>query len=197
MSLWCTYWETVILPQEKRKSRLGSEDVALQWDTKRLLMTKCCSFRAAASCLLRAWKVVFAIHETLIYVPSVGRVVYLIHRTQPVNRPFHTWVHPRFFGGVHVPHLFRFLLCCPIMCLYVRSSVLWWPLRFPHKNDVRFVFYLQLLVGELMSYLRYLCLFACNGVFFVLFFVFVLCLAYPMLPVSLDCPFLDCPFGIL
>jgi hypothetical protein len=28
----------------------------------------------------------------------------------------------------------------PIMCLYVLSSVLWCPLRFPHKNDVRFVF---------------------------------------------------------
>ena len=26
------------------------------------------------------------------------------------------------------------------MCLYVLSSVLWCPLRFPHKNDVRFVF---------------------------------------------------------
>ena len=32
-----------------------------------------------------------------------------------------------------------------------------------------------------MSYLRYLCLFAYSG---------VLCLMYPMLPVSLDCPLL-------
>jgi hypothetical protein len=32
------------------------------------------------------------------------------------------------------------VLCCPIMCLYALSSVLWCPLRFPHKNDVRFVF---------------------------------------------------------
>jgi hypothetical protein len=39
-----------------------------------------------------------------------------------------------------------------------------------------------------MPYLRYLCLIANNGVFFVLF-VFVLCLVYPMLPVSLDCSF--------
>ena len=30
--------------------------------------------------------------------------------------------------------------CCPIMCLYVLSSVLSCPLRFPHRNDVRFVF---------------------------------------------------------
>jgi len=27
-----------------------------------------------------------------------------------------------------------------IMCLYVLSSVVWCLLRFPHKNDVRFVF---------------------------------------------------------
>jgi len=46
-----------------------------------------------------------------------------------------------------------------------------------------------------MSYLRYLCLFAYSGVthilgFFVLcFFVFV----YPVLPFSLDCPFLLAP----
>ena len=37
-----------------------------------------------------------------------------------------------------------------------------------------------------MSYLHYLCMFAYSVVFFVLF-VFVLCLVYPMLPVSLDC----------
>ena len=35
-------------------------------------------------------------------------------------------------------HLFMFL-CCPIMYLYVLSFVLWCPIRFPHKNDVRFV----------------------------------------------------------
>ena len=37
-----------------------------------------------------------------------------------------------------------------------------------------------------MSYLRYLCLIANNGVLFVLF-VFALCLVYPMLSFSLDC----------
>ena len=43
-----------------------------------------------------------------------------------------------------------------------------------------------------MSYLRYLCLFAytCSGVQHI--FVF-LRLVYPMLPVSLDCPFLIAP----
>ena len=51
------------------------------------------------------------------------------------------------------------------MCLYVLRSVLWCPLRFPHKNDVQFIFtssclledscciYLQLFVGGLMLYL--------------------------------------------
>jgi hypothetical protein len=49
------------------------------------------------------------------------------------------WVHPRFFVGIRVAQLLSFW-CCPIMCLYVMGSVLWCPLRFPHKNDVRFVF---------------------------------------------------------
>ena len=31
---------------------------------------------------------------------------------------------------------------------------------------------------------------ACSGVQHIVLFVFVLCLVYPMLPVSLDCPFL-------
>jgi hypothetical protein len=46
-------------------------------------------------------------------------------------------------------------------------------------------------------FLRYLCLFAHSDVQHILccvFFVLVLCLVNP---VSLDCPFFDCPFGIL
>ena len=47
---------------------------------------------------------------------------------------------PRFFSGVHVVHLLiNFFLCCPIMCLYVLSAMLWCLLRFPHTNDVRFM----------------------------------------------------------
>jgi hypothetical protein len=56
--------------------------------------------------------------------------------------------------------------------------------------------YLQLFLGELISYLRYLCLFRivvsnayCVGFYFV-FFVSALCL---VLPVFLDCPFLMAP----
>ena len=56
--------------------------------------------------------------------------------------------------------------------------------------------YLQLFVGGHMSCLRYLCLFVHNGVqhisWCVFWFVF-LRLVYPMLPVSLDCPFLIAP----
>ena len=46
---------------------------------------------------------------------------------------------PRYFGRIRVAHLFSFL-CCPIVFLYALSSVLWSPLRFPHRNDFRFVF---------------------------------------------------------
>ena len=83
--------------------------------------------------------------------------------------------------------------------------MLWCPLRYQHKNKVRFVF-----TSSCLSYLRYLCLFAYSGVqhilccvfvlFFFVFFVpyvdsFLSFLIAPSvfsnvyLPVSLDCPF--------
>ena len=36
--------------------------------------------------------------------------------------------------------IFKVCMCCPIMCLYVLSSMLWCPLRVWHKHDVRLVF---------------------------------------------------------
>jgi hypothetical protein len=53
---------------------------------------------------------------------------------------------------------------------------------------------LQLFVGELVSYLRYLCLLSHSGAQRVLCFGFI-CLRFvlPMVPVSLDCPFLIAP----
>ena len=48
--------------------------------------------------------------------------------------------------------------------------------------------YLQLFVGGLMSYLRYLCSSCC--VFYFKHVLFVLCLVCPILAVFLDCPFL-------
>ena len=47
-----------------------------------------------------------------------------------------------------------------------------------------------------MSYLHFMCWFAHSGVQHILCCVFVLCflrLVYPMLPVTLDCPFLLAP----
>jgi hypothetical protein len=49
-----------------------------------------------------------------------------------------TWVLPQYFGGIRGAPLFS-CLCCPIVFLYVLSSVLRSPLRFPHRNDVRCV----------------------------------------------------------
>jgi hypothetical protein len=71
--------------------------------------------------------------------------------------------------------------------------------------DVRYDFHiksrsgrlhLQLFVGGLMSYLRYLYLFAHRRFQKILCCVF-LRLVYPMLPVSLDCSFFYWPFCIL
>ena len=68
---------------------------------------------------------------------------------------------------------------------YILSSVLWCPLRFSHKNDLRFVF-----TSGCLSYFRCLRV-VLSDTYIVLCFCFVfLLLMYPMLPVSLDCPFL-------
>ena len=54
--------------------------------------------------------------------------------------------------------------------------------------------HLQLFVGKLMSYLRYLCLFSYSGVQRILRCVFVfLGRVYPILPVSRDSLFLIAP----
>jgi hypothetical protein len=63
------------------------------------------------------------------------------------------------------------VLYCPINVSTFPRSVLGYPLRVPHKNDIRFVV-------TSMSYLRYLCLLAYSGVQHILccvFIFFVLC----------------------
>jgi hypothetical protein len=100
--------------------------------------------------------------------------------------------HRSFFYGIRVVHLFSFL-CCPLIFLYVLSSVLQCLLRFPHNKDVRL--YLQWFVRGLMSYL---CVFVYSGVQHIQCIVLCFCfdflrLLYPMLPVSLDCLFLIAP----
>jgi hypothetical protein len=69
-----------------------------------------------------------------------------------------TWVHPRFYGGVRVAHLFSFL-CCAIMCLYVPSPVLWCPLRF--RIETMFGSSLAPVVCKRAHVLFTLCVFAC------------------------------------
>ena len=65
--------------------------------------------------------------------------------------------------------------------------------------DVHYNFHMKTMFGwslpPIVSYLRYLCLFEYSGVQHILccvllWYVFVLCLVCPMLPVSLHCPFL-------
>jgi hypothetical protein len=74
--------------------------------------------------------------------------------------------------------------CCPTFCsskfLHVLSSVLWCQLQFLHENDVRLE--LQLFVGGLMSYLRYLCLFVYSGVQYILFICFLFCFSSSCVP---------------
>jgi len=104
------------------------------------------------------------------------------------------------FCWVRVAHLFSFL-CCPIMCHYALSSVLWCPLRLPHKSDVRFVFtaiFLQ--EGSCLIYVICVCLriVVFNTSCVVLCFCFVcLRLVYTRLPFFSGLSNFDCPFGIL
>jgi hypothetical protein len=100
-------------------------------------------------------------------------------------------------------------LCSPIMCLYLLSSVLWCPLRVPHKpmfgsslhpvvcRMAHVLFMIFVFPSRTLGFttvfggfrvahrLSFLC---CDFALFVL----VLC---PVFPVPLDC--LNCPFGFL
>jgi len=82
------------------------------------------------------------------------------------------------------------------MRLYVLSSVLWHPLWCPHQNDVRFVFTSSCCSRRahvLFTLFVLDCVKWCPT-YIVLCFCFVfLRLVYPMLSVSLDCPFLFAP----
>ena len=89
-----------------------------------------------------------------------------------------TWVHPhRSFGWICGARLVSFLRC-PIMFLYVLSSVLWCPLRYPDKNGSSLP---PFIYKALVSYLRNMCLFAYSGVqhkvccAYVLFVLCILC----------------------
>ena len=94
-----------------------------------------------------------------------------------------------------------FWMCCAIMCLYFLSSVLWPPLRFPHRKDVRFVFASYCL--QEASCLSYLCMIAHNGVEYICYCAFVvlctLCCQFPwiahfLLPLGYSLMFIYCWF---
>ena len=96
----------------------------------------------------------------------------------------------RFSGGVHVAHFF---VCCPIMRLYVLRSVLWCPLRFQHKNYVRFVFTSSCLYEGIFTLFVFACVYWCpTHVVLCLCSVF-LRLVCPLFPVSRDFPLLIAP----
>ena len=76
-------------------------------------------------------------------------------------------------------------VCYPTVCLYVLSPVLSCPTRYPHKNNVRFVF----TCSCCLIYLICVCLCIVVSNTYCVCFV-SLHLVYPMLPVSLNCPFL-------
>jgi hypothetical protein len=106
---------------------------------------------------------------------------------------------PRFFGGIRVAPFIRFcaVLLQKCMCLSVPISVLWGPLQFPHKNDIRFVVTSSCLqkdsclIYAFCVSLRIAC--PTHIVLYCALFIFISCLVYPMLPFSLDCPFLIAP----
>ena len=89
-------------------------------------------------------------------------------------------------------------LCCPIMCLYVLSSVLWCLLRFPFKTDVQCVFTSScLLAGVCHIYVICICLrIVLSNTYCVVFWLCFSssCVLYVASFSRLS--FFDCPFGI-
>ena len=66
-------------------------------------------------------------------------------------------------------------------------------LRFLHKNDVQFVLTSSKMTHVLFTLFVFVCIQWCPTHIVFLFCFSSSCLVYPMLPVSLDCPFLIAP----
>ena len=93
--------------------------------------------------------------------------------------------------------LFFSVLCCPIMCLYLLSSVLWCPIRFPHTtmfgSSSHPVVCMRALVSLffcaclciVMSNILLLLIFLVFCIVFFSLFVFVLCLACDFFDLSI------------
>ena len=91
-------------------------------------------------------------------------------------------------------HLFSGL-CCPIICLYVLSSVLWCPLRFLHINDVWFVFTSSCLWdGSSPIYVICSCL---RSVVCCCFFVFLFWISSFCVLCTQGWSVFDCPSSVL
>ena len=126
------------------------------------------------------------LYQTWLYIWVTRRVSY----KKPSRAPEFT---PRFFGGVRIFLVF----CVVLLCVYVPSSVVWCPLRFPQIKKCPVRLYLQLFVwGSCLFNTMCMCLrIVVSNTYCVVFFCSclpcVLCL--PMLPVSLDYPFFIAP----
>jgi hypothetical protein len=86
-----------------------------------------------------------------------------------------------------------------IMCLYVISSVLWCPLRFSNKTDVRFVFTSGCL-WEGSCLIHIICVCLCIVVSNTYCVMFLICFSSSCVPYVASfsrLSILDCPFGIL
>ena len=90
------------------------------------------------------------------------------------------WILPQFCGGVRVGHLFSFV-CCPVERLCVLGSVLWCPLQFRHRKDVRFVFTSSCLYdGLCLIYVICVCLRIMMSTTYCVVFFFVLCTLFSL-----------------
>ena len=90
-------------------------------------------------------------------------------------------------------------LSWPIMCLYVPSSVRWYPLGFPHKNDFQFVFAWSCLQND-SCHIYVICFCLRTVVSNTYCVVFLLCLSSSCVPYvasSSGLSIIYCPFGIL
>jgi hypothetical protein len=129
----------------------------------------------------RGWEIVYA--DLTVYMSNTAGVLLEAGTDYPSRT--HEFA-PGFFGGVRVAHLFSFL-CCPIMCRYFLSSVLWCPLRFPHENVVLFVFTSSCLQeGSCLTYVVCLRIVVSYTYCVVIFCVVFFRVMYPVFAVSPD-----------
>ena len=103
-----------------------------------------------------------------------------------------TWVHPRFFGGVHVSHLIRF--CVVLLCVFA-----FWV----SCCDVRYDFRIKTMFGSSLPPVvcrREHVLFVFDGYSAVQHIMCCFCFYSSCVPYAASfsgLSFFDCPFGIL